>query len=260
MVCAGVSSCAEVIGVDSLENSECTENCGFSPTADAAAADANEMSDSGAEGGCPGTAGPTSVAIQPPSAAPFCIDATEVTNADYATFLAAGSNPQLDGACKDKTSFEPSSDWPVNRGRDPFPVVYVDWCDAVAYCEWAGKSLCGTTGSGDSRWVLACGGATAQSYPYGSSYMPGTCNDHASSVAAVGSDALCVGGYEGIMDMSGNVAEWDTDCTVSNGNDVCAARGGAFDTTWSGALQCGAKMEMSRLTGFANVGFRCCSP
>src|SRR5262249_39830790 len=94
---------------------------------------------------CPtGLPGPPLIAVPPPSGGRFCIDATEVTNAQYAAFLA--TNPQ--------TSLQPArcTSWngtyagayvgPLT-GRDDYPVVGVTWCDAFAYCKWAGKRLCG---------------------------------------------------------------------------------------------------------------------
>ena len=73
----------------------------------------------------------------------------------------------------------------------------VDWCDARAYCEWAGKRLCAGLGGreeppdpregdpGSSEWQFACtnGGTTA--YPYGAQYIAGKCVDKRSSSAIV---------------------------------------------------------------------------
>lgn len=73
------------------------------------------------------------------SAGAYCMDATEVTNADYAAFLAA--NPPTSGQvawCAWNTSYLPPFGWPAT-GKENHPVVRVDWCDARAYCKWAGK-------------------------------------------------------------------------------------------------------------------------
>src|SRR5262249_6416251 len=81
----------------------------------------------------------------PHPAGTFCIDATEVTNGAYKAFLAASPDPSAQPAfCGWNTDYSPSSFY----GPDDHPVVYVDWCDAYAYCEAAGKRLCGAIGGG----------------------------------------------------------------------------------------------------------------
>jgi sulfatase modifying factor 1 len=100
---------------------------------------------------CPGNAGPVAIRV---GAAPntFCIDATEVTNAQYRAFLAAkgsdlGGQPET---CTWNTSYLPGV-WPVPPTLDGFPVVTVDWCDAHAYCAWA-ESGC-VARSAAARWI-----------------------------------------------------------------------------------------------------------
>jgi hypothetical protein len=110
--------------------------------------------------------GPTLV---PVAGGMFFIDATEVTVGQYAEFLTAkngDTSGQPADVCGWNDSYQPAalqnpSDWPASD---------VDWCDARAYCEWAGKHLCrdiGNTGplayddlfvSSASQWFLACGG------------------------------------------------------------------------------------------------------
>jgi formylglycine-generating enzyme required for sulfatase activity len=206
--------------------------------------------------GCPASgAGPAMVKVQL-AAQPFCIDATEVTSAQYAAFLAAtGEGSQTAGqptACGWNTSYLPSSDglaWPYAAGRENRPVVNVDWCDARAFCKWAGKRLCGKIGGGPlvgwsagaapstSQWTNACSRGGQLQYPYGSTWNSQACNTSAPSekaqyIADVMHFSRCEGGYQGVFDLSGNVEEWVDACDKNGGSgDLCASA--ARPPTWA---------------------------
>ena len=225
-------------------------------------------------GACSGTAGPAMV-----RAGAFCIDSTEVTNKNYADFLAAKGQDlsTLPASCAFKATLAPSSSWPANPTKTNDPVVYVDWCDAYAYCAYAGKRLCGAIAGGPSAlasladrnvdaWYAACAGATSNLYPYGPKYVTGKCNDYegkANGTRAVGSYTGCQGGYAGIFDMSGNAFEWEDACAASVGpSDSCIIRGGSW---WFSGAQYGAcsayfnDYATKRSDAFNDTGFRCCS-
>jgi hypothetical protein len=210
----------------------------------------------------------------------YCIDKFEATNAQYAQFMAErGSDYSGQPAyCAWNTSYRPASGWPYSNGRDHHPVVAVDWCDAAAFCKWAGKRLCGKIGGGSnpvgrfgdpaaSEWYRACSRAGTQIYPYGNTYVAATCQgeDRAGSkngtTVAVGTLAACVGGYAGIMDMSGNAFEWEDSCTDYVGPaDRCRPRGGSFVASPS-FMGCAADLldsTTARNVGYRDVGIRCC--
>ncbi len=238
---------------------------------DAAPKDASPPTD----GPCPGTAGPTPLRV-----GTFCIDTTEVTNAHYAAFLASkgGDTSGQPTQCQFNTSLAPSQGWPVTSSKNNYPVVYVDWCDAYAYCAWAGKRLCGAIGGGSSsrgsaadknvsQWYAACSDDGARLFPYGNTYVQGDCNDselHAGSLKNVGSMSTCQGGYSGLFDMNGNAYEWEDSCDVSAGpSDACLIRGGAFDFSGASYGSCPSYFNdysVLRSNTFNDTGFRCCSP
>ncbi len=203
-----------------------------------------------------------------------CIDSTEVTNADYAAFVAA--NVPTTGQpsyCSWNTSYTPSSGWPAT-GKDNYPVVYVDWCDAYAYCKWAGKRLCGDVGGGpsayaqynsaSSQWFNACSLAGLYPYPYGATYDPSACNGQdygAKAALPVKQASKCEGAWTGVYDMSGNVWEWEDSCQSTSGaKDQCRLRGGSYWYNGSSDLRCDTANENDRSTQNDIVGFRCCAP
>jgi sulfatase modifying factor 1 len=223
---------------------------------------------------CGGTAGPAMVRV-----GAFCIDSTEVTNHQYSDFLAAKGQDfsTMPASCAFKSTLAPSSSWPANPTKVNDPVVYVDWCDAYAYCAYAGKRLCGAIGGGPSTlasladprvdaWYAACSGATSSLYPYGPKYVVGKCNDYegkANGTRPVGSYTGCQGGYAGVFDMSGNAFEWEDSCAASVGpSDSCIIRGGSW---WFSGAQYGAcsayfnDYVVKRSDTYNDTGFRCCS-
>jgi sulfatase modifying factor 1 len=257
-------------------------------TADAAAADVDEPGDGAsvspdvadaattrdAEPACPATGkGPLMV-----RAGAYCIDATEVTNRQYQAFLTAkgGDMGGQTSACAGKnTSYDPATGfppWPFAPDRAEHPVVNVDWCDAAAFCGWAGKRLCGKIGGGSlarnqasdtrvSQWASACSRGGTRTFPYGATYQAGACNVQmlsppAGSSAPAGASAGCVGGYDGLTDMVGNVEEWIDACGQ---NDSCAVVGGSFAPAPEQPNCTDTVSEDRRLSIFAVRGFRCCS-
>ncbi len=204
----------------------------------------------------------------------YCTDTHEVTNERYGAFLASAPSTSGQPAyCTWNAAFEPSQGWPAAAGTERRPVAYVDWCDARAYCAWAGKRLCGAVGGGavsvalatsaaSSQWHNACSLRGARSYPYGNSWL-GVCNDFWEAVGAVqdvGAASQCEGGFTGLFDLCGNVAEWEDACTGSSGaSDACLARGASFTTKPTAQLRCDSTAVMpARSTTSAEIGFRCC--
>jgi len=232
----------------------------------------------------------------------FCVDATEVTRAQYAAFLAAKPTGSTDPRCAWNSEFAPrvldedpaycSADEADLTKNPDHPVVCIDWCDALAYCDWAGKRLCGAIGGGPepfretmnnvakSQWFAACagGGERPRVYPYGDTWEAGTCVDlTVGSAQKVGSKPNCHGPIgtpqAAVFDMSGNVYEWTDNCQTSVGdesNRSCVARGGFYrneDSNEAGVygwMRCTA-IDPFTLTKPRNqfddhIGFRCCSP
>lgn len=251
-----------------------------------AASSAQPMGMGGASGdvgpSCPkALKGPALVGIPTPDGGKYCIDATEVTNGQYAQFVAAkrADTSGQPAWCSWNTSYTPSSSWPA-AGKSDQPVVYVDWCDAYAYCKWAGKHMCGKIGGGANRsarrsdatkseWFNACSKGGVLKYPYGCAYDPAACagTDGGSAGARpVGSMRRCEGGYAGLFDLSGNVSEWDDVCesgvgagdqATAGAGDACSVRGGS--AYFRGEMGCADVVGARRDTALVSVGFRCCA-
>ena len=132
----------------------------------------------------------------------YWIDQTEVTNVMYAKCVA-------DGGC-----IKPSSNGSYTRDSyygnsryDNFPVIYVDWNQASAYCEWAGRKL-----PTEAQWEKAARGTDGRMYPWGEKTPQGNLvNCHGEEdTAKVGSCPDGASPY-GVLDMAGNVDEWVAD-------------------------------------------------
>jgi formylglycine-generating enzyme len=244
------------------------------PISDSATMVETSVVDTGTDAGsftCPsGTKGPTMVNV-----GGYCIDSTEVTTTQYSAFLVAkGSDTSGQPAeCAWNTSYTPLF-WP-QTGLELHPVMGLDWCDARAYCAWAGKRLCGKIGGGAapfstptsataSQWYRACSFSGARTYPYGSGYVAAACQDGSikpAKTVPAGTKLGCEGGYTGLFDMSGEVQEWEDSCDGTSGTgDSCHVRGGMIYDATPSDLTCATPRALARNTKNDHTGFRCCSP
>ena len=83
----------------------------------------------------------------------FYIDKYEVTNADYAKFLAAKGGKAPWHWAQGK----------IPKGEDKYPVVNVNWFEATDYCKWVGKRL-----PTEAEWEKAArGGLEGKIYSWG---------------------------------------------------------------------------------------------
>ena len=259
--------------------------------ADAGPADAT-VADGGA---CVGVHGTYMVSV-PTTGQPYCIDATEATRADYATFVQAIADrtytPSNDPRCAWNQVFpvDPSCEATTTgdaggAGADQLPVTCINWCDAFSYCDWAGKRLCGTIGSTQeldplsrsidpnvSQWENACTANHTLLYPYGDTFESNACNvvgtmdggaTPGTGLALPGAYSECNGGYHGITDMAGNASEWVDACNEVDGGAAltfCVRIGGSYEVADQlPAGQCIAYASNARQAVARDVGFRCCS-
>ena len=202
----------------------------------------------------------------------FWIDRTEVTNAQYGLCEEAG-------VCKppkEAGSFMRDAYY-GDAAYASYPVIWVNWYRAVAYCKWAGGRL-----PTEAEWEYAARGPEARWYPWGDmpdgtrlNYCDANCPlGHANQNANDGhADTAPVGSYPqgaswcGALDMLGNVWEWVWDWYgfyPSEENPSWLAsdmkdrvlRGGSWDTDVDHA-RCTFRNWLDPAKSHDSVGFRC---
>lgn len=201
----------------------------------------------------------------------FCIDATEVTAAEYDVFVAATDKGAVPAYCAWNTSYLAT----VSFGADG-PVTNVNWCMAQQYCQWAGKHLCGKLGSAqpgtgsepESMWAYACvNGSAGNTWTTGDDEpaVVAACTLGKSKPVAPKAATGCHGPkapFDRILHMNGNVREWDGSGCVglgyaAPGSVRCGDRGGYFGAT---GVQAKCVNFVEHPIDFTDVatGFRCC--
>jgi formylglycine-generating enzyme required for sulfatase activity len=173
---------------------------------------------------------------------PFLLDVTLVTVDEYQACVRAGKCQAVDGGSKGN-----------------HPVVNVNWHEATAYCEWAGKRL-----PTEEEWEWAARGAEkGTTYPWGNEEpsnqlcWDGSGNDR----KARGFEATSpVGSYpagdspQGVKDLAGNVWEW----TSSNYEALRrVTRGGGWSNGDTRFVAAANRNGDAPVKGYNNLGFRC---
>ncbi len=274
-----VSGCGEILGVTDWV----VDDGGAIYDGDALVTfDAPQSGDGGLTCAPPRVGGMNGVLVQNE----FCIDSTESTVALYQTFLNDLSTDPSKGQppeCAWNTDY--GQQYPDdNVNHDPnYPITVIDWCDALAFCTYWGKHLCGNrfdAGGLDldatdktGQWYTACtNGNTSQFYPYGDTYDASACNTGfnggGGEVEAVPTSQSCQGGVPGLYDMSGNVQEWTNQCesTGDAEDDTCFLRGGPYSfpgvsngcTDNGGSIHPPSGAYTSRSGANTVSGIRCC--
>jgi eukaryotic-like serine/threonine-protein kinase len=192
----------------------------------------------------------------------FWIDRTEVTNAMYAKCVAAG-----DCDAPDSTGSYTRSSYYENAQYADYPVIYVSWIDASAYCDWAGRWL-----PSEAEWEKAARGTDGRIYPWGDQSPSANLLNYYQNegdTTAVGSYPSSASPY-GALDMAGNVWEWVHDWYGENYySNSSSANPTGPSTGQYRMLRGGAWYDIDRygrtadrngytsvFTGY-NIGFRC---
>ena len=224
----------------------------------------------------------------------FWLDRTEVTNAQFAVFVAdtghvtaaerrgggeahtAGGWIVIDGANWQHPQ-GPAGDL---SGLEAHPVVMVTWEEADAFCRWRDGRL-----PTEAEWEFAARGPANVAYPWGGSFETGLLNYCDSNCPNSWADSRVDDGYEftapvgtypggdswaGALDMLGNVYEWVNDWYDRDyysrsprdnpqGPDVGTQRAqrGASWRDYDDAIYNTQRFGDPPVTADANTGFRC---
>jgi formylglycine-generating enzyme required for sulfatase activity len=188
----------------------------------------------------------------------FWMDVTEVTVGAYAGCVRGGACTAVrtpDERCNGNKS-----------DLQSHPINCVDWTEANAYCDWAGKRL-----PTEEEWEYGARGSDGRKYPWGNDAPArqlcwnGEGNDlgkgNRQSTCAVGSYSAGRSPF-GLHDMAGNVTEWTSsgysaDDTNSGTTEPRVVRGGGWllgvEKYVRGAYRIGLAPSFIRTDG----GFRC---
>jgi sulfatase modifying factor 1 len=239
------------------------------------------------EGGSPADAGPDAASCKtrpgPPmvrvslrdDAGSFCIDALEVTNAQFNDFL---RDPNQAFEAPPNCAGQQTPRWdPTTTPSELNLPAGVNWCYAHAYCKWAGKRLCGKLGGGgplnwlgchqQSEWHYACENGTMRTtFPYGDTEDASVCNTH---VDGGGTPLLppqskpgCRGitaPFDRIYDMSGNSNEY-IDCLERyDGSPGTVVAVGGHVNNPVGTNDCRGANAFGMHTRWSVTAVRCCA-
>lgn len=191
----------------------------------------------------------------------FRISRAPITNTQYHHFVTACAYPA-------------PGHWPDGRppaGSEAFPVTYVSWHDAQAFCAWAGVRL-----PTEAEWEKAARSDDGRWWPWGDMLPDATrChfNGQAQGIAPAAQSVLPVGRFPqgaspyGVLDMAGNVWEWTSSLyrpypyRADDGREavtpggIRVVRGGSYNHNLR-QIRCAARDGMAAGVRDVYIGFR----
>lgn len=205
----------------------------------------------------------------------YFIDETEVTVAQYAECVDAGE-------CRQPLSI--GENYYGDPNFDDYPVIFVNWFDAQAFCEWRGARL-----PSEAEWEKAATYNPAASgrfvYPWGDVFDGTALNFCDVNCTSSERDVTVDDGYRfsapvgtygngrspiGAYDMAGNVMEWvsdwydfsyyregpDTNPMGPTEGEFKSFRGGSWLSSADEVISA-ARANFDPLVNQSNLGFRC---
>jgi formylglycine-generating enzyme required for sulfatase activity len=190
----------------------------------------------------------------------YWIDQTEVTNEMYALCVEAG-------VCWQPVQSKVINPYYDNPRYVNYPVVYINWQEAVQYCTWANRRL-----PTEAEWEKAARGTDGRKYPWGDEKPNSKLLNYQDNIGA----PLPVDRYPsgaspyGVLNMAGNVREWVADwydnkayqedyylnpLGLKIGTEK-SLRGGHFSDSWQQVYTYNRFSHEPESAGLAR-GFRC---
>jgi formylglycine-generating enzyme required for sulfatase activity len=154
-----------------------------------------------------------------------------------------------------------------NAQFDNYPVIWVSWNDAKAYCGWVGRRL-----PTEAEWEKAALGTDGRQYPWGNTWSAEKLNSREKGpgdTTAVGTYLTGASPY-GALDMAGNVWEWVADWygpydssqvtnpTGPQSGITRAVRGGSYLDEY-GYIRTKYRIDYVPDATWVVMGFRCAS-
>jgi formylglycine-generating enzyme required for sulfatase activity len=190
----------------------------------------------------------------------YWIDQTEVTNRMYVSCVEAG-------ACWLPILSEDLNPYYDNPRYDNYPIVYINWDEAVQYCTWANRRL-----PTEAEWEKAARSTDGREYPWGDEKPNSKLLNYQDNIGT----PLPVDRYPsgaspyGVLNMAGNVREWVADWYYNNTyqanhdlnplgpetGTVRSMRGGHFSDSWQQVTVYNRFSHEPDSAGLAR-GFRC---